>query len=188
MIPPFNEHGYLPSGIHSATIDEVAARFGRESEVCRVQMESLHWLVHVARRAGVSRLVLNGSFVTDVLEPNDVDCVLLIGAGFPRDESAEAEMLAGLPFLELNLLLSHLYRAAWATNDARSSISSTVNDLPATLLASLNDANWSESTARTKHIQSRKVFDSRKQAIVFPWSDRAKFFLKRFHKHINPSL
>jgi len=52
----------------------------------------------------VDRLVLNGSFVTDVLEPNDVDCVLLIGAGFPRDAAAEAELLAGLPFLELSLV------------------------------------------------------------------------------------
>ena len=85
-------------------IDEVAARFGRESEVRRVQMESIRWLVDVARRAGINRLVLNGSFVTDVLEPNDVDCVLLIGTGFPRDESAEAELLAGLPFLELSLV------------------------------------------------------------------------------------
>ena len=104
MIPPFDEHGYLPRGIHPATLDEVAARFGSESEVRRVQMESLRWLVELARRAGVARLVINGSFVTDVLEPNDVDCVLLIGAGFPRDQAAEAELVAGLPFLELSLV------------------------------------------------------------------------------------
>jgi hypothetical protein len=104
MIPPFNEHGYLPSGIHPATIDEVAARFGCDSEVRRVQIESLRWLVELARRVGVDRVVLNGSFVTDVLEPNDVDCVLLIGAAFPRDAAAEAELLAGLPFLELSFV------------------------------------------------------------------------------------
>ena len=39
-----------------------------------------------------------------MLEPNDVDCVLLIGADFPRDVDAEAELLAGLPFLELSLV------------------------------------------------------------------------------------
>lgn len=50
------------------------------------------------------RLVINGSFVTDVLEPNDVDCLLLIGLGFPRDRAVEAELLAGLPFLELSLV------------------------------------------------------------------------------------
>ncbi len=104
MIPPFNEHGYLPSGIHPATLDEVEARFGRESEVRRAQMESLRWLVDLARRAGVERLVINGSFVTDLLEPHDVDCVLLIEAGFPRDPTAETELLAGLPFLELSFV------------------------------------------------------------------------------------
>ena len=48
--------------------------------------------------------MINGSFVTDVLEPNDVDCVLLIGVGFPHDEAAEVELVAGLPFLELSLV------------------------------------------------------------------------------------
>lgn len=104
MIPPFDDHGYLPPGIHPATLDEIAARFGCESELRRVQMESLRWLVDLAGRAGVVRLIINGSFVTEVLEPNDVDCVLLIGAGFPRDKAAETELLAGLPFLEINLV------------------------------------------------------------------------------------
>jgi hypothetical protein len=38
------------------------------------------------------------------LEPNDVDCVLLLGTSFPRDRGAEAELVAGLPFLELSLV------------------------------------------------------------------------------------
>ena len=67
-------------------------------------MESLRWLVDLARRAGASRIVVNGSFVTDKLEPNDVDCVLLIGVAFPRDAAAEAELLAGLPFINLELV------------------------------------------------------------------------------------
>ena len=58
----------------------------------------------MAHRAGVDPVVLNGNFVTDALEPNDVDCVLLMGAGFPRDRSAESELIAGLPFLELSLV------------------------------------------------------------------------------------
>ena len=67
-------------------------------------MQSLRWLVPIAKRAGVHRLVINGSFVTDVFEPNDVDCVLLIGAGFPMDADAESELTAGLPFLEIDLV------------------------------------------------------------------------------------
>jgi hypothetical protein len=52
----------------------------------------------------VSRIVVNGSFVTDKLEPNDVDCVLLIGPRFPLDAEAEAELVAGLPFINLELV------------------------------------------------------------------------------------
>ena len=90
MIPPFDEHGYLPPGVHAATFGEVETRFGCGSELRRGQMESLRWLLDLARRAGVIRLIINGSFVTDVFEPNDVDCVLLIGTGFPQDQAAEA--------------------------------------------------------------------------------------------------
>lgn len=103
MIPSFND-GYLPTGAHQATLEEVAARFGRETELRRVQMESLRWLVDLARRAGARRLIVNGSFATDRPEPNDVDCVLLIGPGFPHDADAEEELLDGLPFIELKMV------------------------------------------------------------------------------------
>ena len=104
MIPDSDDSGYLPPGIHLATLDEISARFGRESELRRVQMGCLRWLVDLAKRAGVQRIVVNGSFVTDKLEPNDVDCVLLIGPDFPHDATAEAELLAGLPFINLELV------------------------------------------------------------------------------------
>jgi hypothetical protein len=65
MIPEFNENGYLPPGIHPATLEEVAARFGQGSEVRQAQMESLRWLLDLARRAGVQRFIVNGSFVTN---------------------------------------------------------------------------------------------------------------------------
>ena len=103
MIPPFEDNGYLPAGVHPATLAEIEARFGTESEIRRVQMQSIRWLVDLARRAGVKRLVINGSFVTDCLEPNDVDCVLLIAEGFPFDWQAHDELKSGLPYLEIDL-------------------------------------------------------------------------------------
>jgi hypothetical protein len=103
-IPDFNDDGYLPPGIHPATLDEIAARFGEESELRQVQMQSLRWLVDLAWQAGVVRIVVNGSFATDKFEPNDVDCVLLIEEGFPRDPQAEAELLVGLPFINLEMV------------------------------------------------------------------------------------
>ncbi len=52
MIPDLDENGYLPPGIHGATMEEVAERFGCQSESRRAQMESLRWLVDLAARAG----------------------------------------------------------------------------------------------------------------------------------------
>jgi hypothetical protein len=101
MIPPFNELGCLPAGIHPATMDEIEARFGRSSELRRVQMDSVRWMVDLATRAGVERIILNGSFVTDIIEPNDVDCVLLFRPGLRVDVSAFKDLRAGLPFLDI---------------------------------------------------------------------------------------
>jgi len=104
MIPLFNDSGFLPPGVHRATLEEIDARFGRPSELRRVQMESIRWMVDLARRAEVERIILNGSFVTDIIEPNDVDCVLLFLRAQPRDAAAIEELRDGLPFLEMKLV------------------------------------------------------------------------------------
>jgi hypothetical protein len=104
MIPEFDDHGYLPPGIHGAVLDEIAACFGSESELRQVQMESLRWLVDLARRAGVLRIIADGSFVTDAYEPNDVDCALLIESDYPVDAAADQELQNGLPFIQAELL------------------------------------------------------------------------------------
>ena len=67
-------------------------------------MQSLGWLVDLAKRAGASRLVINGSFVTDVLEPNDVNCVLLAGTAFSEAPAVETELQSGLPFLDIHVV------------------------------------------------------------------------------------
>jgi hypothetical protein len=56
MIPPFNELRYLPAGLHRATLAEIAERFGAASELRRVQMESVGWMVEVPK--GVIEVVL----------------------------------------------------------------------------------------------------------------------------------
>jgi len=53
MLPALNDDGYLPAGVHQATLEEVTAHFGGETELRRVQMESLHGLVDLARRAAL---------------------------------------------------------------------------------------------------------------------------------------
>ena len=104
MIPLFDDSGVLPPGIHPATLPEIEARFGSGSELRRVQMESAQWMVELAVRAGVQRIVLNGSFVTDIMEPNDVDCVLLFASGKRTDRLALKQLRDGLPFLSIALV------------------------------------------------------------------------------------
>jgi hypothetical protein len=77
MIPPFEDNGYLPPGVHFATLDEVEVRFGQGSELRRV---------------------------TDALEPNDIDCVILVGPEFPREPAVEIELKQGLPFIDLHVV------------------------------------------------------------------------------------
>jgi hypothetical protein len=101
VIPDFDENGCLPPGVHTASLDEIGARFGRSSELRRVQMESVRWMVELAIRAGAERIILNGSFVTDIIEPNDVDCVLLFQPRRRKSRKAFRELQAGLPFLDI---------------------------------------------------------------------------------------
>jgi hypothetical protein len=103
VIPELNDVGYLPPGVHLASLDEIAARFGQESEIRQAQMDSIRWLVDIAKKAGVQRLIINGSFVTDAFEPNDVDCALLPSADFPHDPAAAADLSNGLPFIDLHM-------------------------------------------------------------------------------------
>lgn len=73
------------------------------------QIESLIWLLDLCKRVGVQRLIINGSFITDKWEPNDIDCVLLPKSDFPQDVQAEAELRDGLPFIQLAIVDSDLF-------------------------------------------------------------------------------
>src|SRR5882762_858722 len=104
MLPDFDQRGYLPPGVHRAEIVEVATRFGESSELRREQAESLNWLISLCKSAGIARLIVNGSFVTNVAEPNDVDCVLLIGPAYNEASEGAADLERGLPFISLQIV------------------------------------------------------------------------------------
>ena len=87
MIPKFNKNGYLPKGIHKATLSEIKRRFGGGTERREELFKGLQSLVRVLRknRKSIKRFLLNGSFVTDKREPEDYDCILVIRSDFsPR--------------------------------------------------------------------------------------------------------
>ena len=93
MIPAFDDWGNLPPGIHPATVDEIASRFGVGSAERRVEFHELNEFVAWARRSGVTRIIINGSFVTGATQPGDVDIVILPGAGYPGGEMSATKML-----------------------------------------------------------------------------------------------
>src|SRR5512147_971171 len=100
-IPRFTDDGLLPPGLHVATLDEVVARFGGPGPQRRAIAESLKWAVEAARQAGILRFVIDGSFVDSKAEPNDADCVLLLGRGYPRDEQAARAIEGGFPYVQM---------------------------------------------------------------------------------------
>ena len=55
----------------------------------------------IAKGGGIRRIVLNGSFVTNELEPNDIDCVVLLEDGLPPDPNVKTDLDRGLPFLDI---------------------------------------------------------------------------------------
>ena len=51
ILPEFNQHGDLPPGVHTATIEEILNRFAgtpRRAVVAVVWNESIHWLARPA--------------------------------------------------------------------------------------------------------------------------------------------
>lgn len=64
--------GYLPSGIHEATWEELVQSFGT-SEQRRLLLRGLEKAMDALRDAGCKRLYVDGSFVTSKPIPGDFD-------------------------------------------------------------------------------------------------------------------
>lgn len=80
MLPPFDDRGNLPPGVHRCSVEELAQRFGHGSPERQVEMSELREFFHWCRRAGILRVLVNGSFTTAKKSPNDADVVVLPGA------------------------------------------------------------------------------------------------------------
>jgi hypothetical protein len=106
LIPPFDERGQLPPGIHPTTLAEVLEHFGVGSESREACAQSLQWLAPICRLAGIERLLINGSFVSSRAEPGDVDCVLVAGEDFMAESDAARAIRIGLPYLSLQVVAS----------------------------------------------------------------------------------
>ena len=104
-IPPLNAEGLLPVGLFDCTLPERQACFGtfRGSDQRVRLFTRLKELASAMRASGLfDALVVDGSFVTAKLAPNDVDLVAVLRPGhdFERD----------LPMSEYSLVSRALLR------------------------------------------------------------------------------
>jgi hypothetical protein len=91
-LPPFDDTGDLPVGVHQATLAVVLQRFGAGTSQRQHVAERLRRVYALATGTGhVARFVVFGSFVTAKPDPNDVDLFLLMDDRFdPASLSSEA--------------------------------------------------------------------------------------------------
>jgi hypothetical protein len=99
-IPPFRPNGYLPEGVHLCSEADVIFRFGSSSRHRRRLALHLRRWIDLGRQVGAKRLLVDGSFVTTIEEPHDVDAVILLPEGFTQQLEHEYP-----PALELEEML-----------------------------------------------------------------------------------
>ena len=92
-LPEFNKFGDLPAGRHVASLDEAMTRFGSGTPQRQDVTERLRRIHSLAIGTGyLDRLIVFGSYVSDVSEPNDVDIILVMRGDF-ASESCPADFL-----------------------------------------------------------------------------------------------
>ncbi|MBI2480216.1 MAG: hypothetical protein HYV60_16765 [Planctomycetia bacterium] len=93
-LPEFNDAGDLPPGVHEASLVDAVSRFGNNSDRRRLIARRLERIHQNASQTGfLARFVVFGSFVTNKLEPNDVDVFMIM------DDNFEMHSLVGEPRL-----------------------------------------------------------------------------------------
>jgi hypothetical protein len=102
MIPPLNEHGCLPEGIHDCTMDEAVSRFGVfQTSDRRPQLwaKFTQFIQELTMCDFIEAVLLDGSFVTATPEPNDIDIVLIVASNY--------DLSTDLPPVVYSLLSHH---------------------------------------------------------------------------------
>jgi hypothetical protein len=83
-IPAITSDGFLPEGVHDCSLAEIQERFGQFQVTdarCRL-FDRLERFVHQATVSGlVAAIIVDGSFVTAKVNPNDIDLILVLRAG-----------------------------------------------------------------------------------------------------------
>ena len=122
-LPPLTDAGELPLGVHRASLREILDQFGvgsAQRKVLALRLERVYRLAEATNH--LARFVVFGSFVTNKLEPQDVDVFLLM------EHTFDASQLAGdaSPLFDHAAAQAHFgasvfwvrHRAAWPDEQA----------------------------------------------------------------------
>ena|ERR1700722_2381726 len=86
-LPEFNGFGDLPAGNHPASLAEVFSRFGAGTSQRAAVTERLKRIYELAAvTAHLDWLIVFGSYVSDVAEPNDVNVILVMRNQFRSEQ------------------------------------------------------------------------------------------------------
>ena len=80
-IPDLDDAGFLPEGVHECSLDEIDQRFGGNQSAFRrsALFAKLREFIQEVRSTGMAAgLIVDGSFITNKTEPNDIDLVLIL--------------------------------------------------------------------------------------------------------------
>src|SRR3954464_15601517 len=83
MLPPFNQDGLLPEGIHTCDLDEAALRFGRfqrSDRRPRLWARFSEFIREIEASGLIEEVIIDGSFITAKPDPNDIDLLLIVFA------------------------------------------------------------------------------------------------------------
>jgi hypothetical protein len=88
-LPAFTNLGFLPAGVHEATLAEVAERFDSLNASSRrafLWSQLQKYLKDVRATGLVHEVILDGSFVSNSENPGDIDLILVtpLGATLPQ--------------------------------------------------------------------------------------------------------
>jgi hypothetical protein len=87
MLPELNRRGYLPPGIHTASIEEVIERYFRPPYKTRSERtKSLQNFYEFVSEFAIG-LYINGSYITNKVAPNDVDIMVILPDDFDDNEN-----------------------------------------------------------------------------------------------------
>lgn len=95
-IPSFDVYGLLPAGVHDCTLAEIEATFASNAHRSRLYWDFASCLENELRPRFNAPVYVDGSFVTNVDSPNDIDVVI------DMTQASREERQQGLRFWHLN--------------------------------------------------------------------------------------